>query len=428
MLFRILRESFLRHKRRKLIAVTAITLGTGIATGLLSVAVNIGDKISRELKRYGANLILLPQQDTLPLEIAGVDYSSLLTGGYLNEADLPKIKETFWRHNIIGFVPELQTRVTLIASPQLQAAVTLVGMWFDKSMPTADQPDFRTGLRHVISYWQVAGAWINDATPHEIMLGAEIARRFDLTAGDSLALASDGHRKRFLIRGLVTTGGAEEQQIFSSLATAQEFLQQPGKIKKILVSALTNPEDDFARKPMAQMTREEYDRWYCTPYVSSIAQQLREAIPGVEVRVVRQVAESEGALLRKISLLMFLIALAIFSTSILGVASTMTTTVLERRKEVGLFRALGAEGRQISGVFLGEALLMGAAGGGLGGGLGYLVAQQISWQIFGETLAYNTLLLPVAVVIAVLIAMLGSLLPLRKAFAFDPIVTLHSVA
>ncbi len=426
MLFRILSESFIRGKRRKLIALTAITLGTGIATGLLSVAVNIGDKISRELKRYGANLILLPQEDTLPMEVAGVDYSALLTGGSLNESDLPRIKETFWRHNIIGFVPELQARAALVTSPQDRHAVTLVGAWFDQAMPLKDQPDFRTGLRHVVSYWQVKGQWINDESQHEVMVGTEVARRFNLAIGDSIVLAINHHREALLIRGVVTTGGAEEQQIFAPLAAVQQLTSQPGKIKKILVSALTNPEDGFARKPMAQMSRQEYDRWYCTPYASSIAQQLREAIPGAEARVVRQVAEGEGTVLRKISLLMFLIALAIFCTSILGVTSTMTTTVLERRKEVGLFRALGAGPLQISSVFFGEALLLGLLGGVLGCALGYLVAQQISWQIFHETLRYNLLSLPVAVIVAILIATLGSWLPLRKAFAFDPVVVLHS--
>jgi putative ABC transport system permease protein len=426
MLFRILRESFLRGKRRKLIAITAITLGAGIATGLLNVAVNIGDKISRELKRYGANLILLPQADALPLEVAGVDYSALLTGGYLKEADLPKIKETFWRHNIVGFAPELPTRVALVVSPPQRESVTLVGTWFDKSMPLQEQPQFRTGLRHVASYWQVHGEWARDEAPDEIMAGAEIARRFNIHAGDSLRLEVNHQRENFFVRGLVTTGSVEEQQLFAPLAAVQRLSEQSGKVKEVIVSALTNPEDDFARKPIDQMTREEYDRWYCTPYISSIALQLREAVPGSEARVVRQVAASEGALLRKISLLMFLIALAIICTSILGVTSTMTTTVIERRKEVGLFRALGAEGRQISSVFLGEALIMGALGGMLGCGLGYLIAQQISWQIFGEIIEYNPLLLPVAVVIAILIAMLGSLLPLRKAFAFDPMVTLHS--
>jgi putative ABC transport system permease protein len=426
MLFRILRESFLRGKRRKIIAVTAITLGTGIATGLLSVAVNIGDKISRELKRYGANLILLPREDTLPLEVGGVDYSSLLTGSYLNESDLPRIKEIFWRHNIVSFAPELQARVTLVSSPSNRESITVIGTWFDKALPLADQPDFRTGLRHIVSYWQIAGAWVNDEAQREVMVGAEIARRFKLAAGDSLAVVINRQVENFFVRGVVTTGGVEERQIFATLSAVQQLAHQPGKIKKILVSALTNPEDDFARRPIEQMSQEEYDRWYCTPYVSSIALQLREAIPNSEARVVRQVAEGEGALLRKISLLMFLIALAIFCTSILGVTSTMTTTVLERRKEVGLFRALGAEGHQISSVFLGEALVMGLLGGALGGGLGYLVAQEISRQIFGDQLEYNSLLLPVAVVIAVLIAALGSLLPLRKAFTFDPIVTLHS--
>jgi putative ABC transport system permease protein len=424
MLFRILRESFIRGKRRKIIAVTAITLGAGIATGLLSVAVNIGDKIRRELKRYGANLILLPQEDNLPLEVAGIDYSALLTGGSLDESELPRIKEIFWRHNILGFVPELQTRVTLV-TPQHDEPVTLVGTWFDKALPLNDQPNFRTGLRHVVSYWKINGEWVSDESQRDVMVGAEVARRFVLAAGDSLVLETAYDRATLGVRGIITTGGAEEHQIFAPLAVAQRLTAQPGKIKKVLVSALTNPEDDFARQPIAQMSREEYDRWYCTPYAGSIAQQLREAMPGAEVRIVRQVAEGEGAILRKISLLMFLITLAIFGTSILGVASTMTTTVLERRKEVGLFRALGAEPRQISGVFLGEALLMGLFGGVLGSILGHLVARQISQQIFADAIHFNPLVLPVAVLMAMLIAILGSLLPLRKAFTFDPVVVLH---
>jgi putative ABC transport system permease protein len=426
MLFRILRESLIRGKRRKLIALTAITLGAGVATGLLSVAVNIGDKISRELKRYGANLIMLPQEDALPMEIAGVDYSALLTGGSLDESALPQIKEIFWRHNILGFVPELQARAAFYGLPQKKEVVTLVGTWFDKAMPLREQPDFRTGLRHVAGYWHVSGAWVRDDSQREVMIGAEVARRFNAANGDSIHLEVNSRREAFLVCGIVYTGGAEERQIFAPLAIVQQLTGQPGKIKKVLVSALTNPEDDFARKPLAQMTREEYDRWYCSPYVSSIAHQLREALPDAEVRIVRQVAESEGAILHKISLLMFLIALAIFCTSILGVASTMTTTVFERRKEVGLFRALGAESRQISSVFLGEALLLGIFGGVLGSILGYLIAQQISQQIFGDTLQFNPLSLPVAVLIAMLIAMLGSLLPLRKAFKFDPVVVLHS--
>jgi putative ABC transport system permease protein len=288
-----------------------------------------------------------------------------------------------------------------------------------------EQAEFRTGLRHVVNYWQVNGEWVSDEARRDAMIGLELAKRLQLAPGDSMQLEINHRREIFFIRGVVTTGGPEEQQIFAPLAAVQALADQPGKVKKILVSALTNPEDDFSRKPFERMSREEYDRWYCTPYVSSIAHQLREAMPGSEARIIRQVTEGEGAILRKISLLMFLITLAIFFTSILGVMSTMTTIVLERRKEVGLLRALGAESHQISSIFLGEALLMGLCGGILGSILGYTIALQISQQIFDAALPFNSLSLPVAVAIAMLIAIIGSLLPLRKAFAFDPVVTLH---
>jgi putative ABC transport system permease protein len=427
MLLRILRESFLRNKKRKLIAATATTFGTGIATALLIVAVNIGDKISRELKRYGANLVLLPQEDTLPVEIAGVDYSSLLAGGSLREADLPSLKQIFWRNNILGFVPELPTRAKMMRPNRPSEMVTLTGVWFDQSLPLPDEPNFRTGLRRVVNYWQITGQWISDSSQHDVMVGSELARRFNLMPGDSIRLDGSFQQKIFAVAAIIETGGAEEQQIFAPLSVVQQLSRQPGKIKKILISALTNPEDEFARKPIAQMTHEEYDKWFCTPYASSIAHQLREAVPGAEVRIIRQVVESEGLVLRKISLLMFLIALATFCTSVLGVTSTMTTTVLERRKEVGLFRALGAEPRHISGLFLSEALMVGLLGGLWGCVLGHLVAQLMSRQIFGAALHFNFLSVPIALVMAVLIAMLGSMLPLRKAYHIDPIVTLHSV-
>jgi putative ABC transport system permease protein len=400
-------------------------LGAGIATGLLNVALHIGDKISFELKRYGANLILLPQEDALPLEVAGVNFTPAPANSALDENALPRLKEIFWRHNILGFVPELQAPVAIMRAGHAPEKATLVGTWFDHPLPLPEQTEFRTGLRHVVNYWQVSGQWASDEARRGAMIGLELAKRLQLAPGDSMQLEINHRREIFFIRGVVTTGGPEEQQIFAPLAAVQALADQPGKVKKILVSALTNPEDDFSRKPFERMSREEYDRWYCTPYVSSIAHQLREAMPGSEARIIRQVTEGEGAILRKISLLMFLITLAIFFTSILGVMSTMTTIVLERRKEVGLLRALGAESHQISSIFLGEALLMGLCGGILGSILGYTIALQISQQIFDAALPFNSLSLPVAVAIAMLIAIIGSLLPLRKAFAFDPVVTLH---
>src|SRR5271169_2787678 len=109
---RIVYESFRRQARRKLLAGVAITLGVAVATAMIAVATDIGDKINRELRTYGANLIVTPQEDSLDVEIGGVNLKPPSDGAYLNEADLPKIKGMFWRNNIVGFAPMLPVIVS----------------------------------------------------------------------------------------------------------------------------------------------------------------------------------------------------------------------------------------------------------------------------------------------------------------------------
>ena len=113
MFARLLYESFRRQKRRKLLAGVAITLGVAVATAMIAVATDIGDKINRELRSYGANLLVTPQEDTIDVEIGGVNLKPPSDGDFLNEADLPKIKGTFWRHNILGFSPMLPVTVSI---------------------------------------------------------------------------------------------------------------------------------------------------------------------------------------------------------------------------------------------------------------------------------------------------------------------------
>ena len=117
---RIVYESFRRQARRKLLAGIAITLGVAVATAMIAVATDIGDKINRELRSYGANLVVTPQEDTLDVEVGGVNLKPPSDGAFLNEADLPKIRGTFWHHNIVGFSPMLPVTVK-VGSSQLSA-------------------------------------------------------------------------------------------------------------------------------------------------------------------------------------------------------------------------------------------------------------------------------------------------------------------
>ena len=157
MFLRLLYESFRRQKRRKLLAGVAIMLGVGVATAMIAVATDIGDKISRELRTYGANLIVTPQEDTLDVEIGGVNLKPPSDGAYLNEADLPKIKGMFWRNNIVGFAPMLPVSVTLGGAEN----VTLLGTYFSRHVVFGKQ-DFVTGVRTTHPWWKVQGAWPDD--------------------------------------------------------------------------------------------------------------------------------------------------------------------------------------------------------------------------------------------------------------------------
>ncbi len=111
MFLRLVADSFRRRPRHKLLTGAALALGMAVATAALSVSLDVGDRLAREFRSLGANLLVTPQADSLPLEIGGVDYRPANAGAYLPESDLPKIKTVFWHNNIIAFAPILEVRV-----------------------------------------------------------------------------------------------------------------------------------------------------------------------------------------------------------------------------------------------------------------------------------------------------------------------------
>jgi putative ABC transport system permease protein len=168
------------------------------------------------------------------------------------------------------------------------------------------------------------------------------------------------------------------------------------------------------------MTPVEYDRWYCSPYISSISHQIQQQFPGVEVRAIRQVAESEGRILTRVSGLMWIVTIAALFAAALAVGATSATSVLERRSEIGLMKALGASRRAVTSFFVAEQLLLALAGGMLGYALGIVLARALSIGIFGVAPELRWILLPIVLVLAAVVALLGSLLPLGRASRVDP--------
>lgn len=421
MFARLVYESFRRQKRRKLLAGAAITLGVTVATAMIAVATDIGDKINRELRTIGANILVTPQEDTLDLEIGGVNLKPPSDGAFLNEADLPKIKGTFWHNNITGFAPMLPVNVSLQHDGKTEN-LTLLGTYFSQPLSYGKE-EFTTGVRSTNPWWKVAGAWPDDNS-HDVLIGERLAKRLEAKPGDELD--ASGHQLR--VSGILSTGGAEDEQIVAPLALAQEILGKPGAVRRVFVSALTKPEDELGRRDPKSMSGAVYDRWYCSPYPASIAYQLQEAIPHSHAEQIRQVSQNEGAVLTRIEGLIFLVTLAALFASALAVSAAMATAIFERRAEVGLMKALGAGKVAVASVFFAEATLLALIGGLIGFAAGGLLARQIGKSIFNSQISTAPVLFPVILAIAVIVSFAGSATAIRKAVTMDPVFALRGEA
>jgi putative ABC transport system permease protein len=252
MFVRLVYESFRRQKRRKLLAGAAITLGVTVATAMIAVATDIGDKMNRELRTIGANLLVTPQEDSLDIEIGGVNLKPPSDGAFLDEADLPKIKGTFWHNNITGFAPMLPLNVKLEHDGQ-QQDVTLLGTYFAKQL-SFGKDNFTTGVRTTHPWWRVAGAWPDDNS-RDVLLGEKLAVRLGEKLGGELSFSG----KHFRVSGILSTGGAEDGEIVAPLAVAQEILGKPGAVRRVYVSALTKPEDALARRDPKSLSARRAD-------------------------------------------------------------------------------------------------------------------------------------------------------------------------
>lgn len=436
MFLRLVADSFTRRPRRKILSMAALAMGMAVATAALSVSLDVGDRLAEEFRSLGANLLVTPQEDTLPLEIGGVDYRPANAGTYLPAADLGKLKTIFWRFNIMAFAPILEVPVEMGSTlpgkgdaanglsqktAPTKTKITLIGTWKEHSVPVPDGSTYVTGIEKTNPWWHVEGNWFKEGTD-ECLIGTGLAGSAGVKVGDTLniqaATASAGRALKVV--GVLSTGGPEDDAIVAPLTIAQQLAGKPGEYRRLYVSALTKPEDAFARKDPKSMTPEEFDKWYCTPYISSIALQISEELKGTDVRVIRRVAEGEGNVMTRVRTLLWLVTFAALLAAALAVGASAAASVIERRTEIGLMKALGANSGLVAVLLAAEQLLLAFVGGGLGYALGIILARVLGERIFGFTPEPRIFALLIILALAALITLLGSAFPLRQAAQYDP--------
>lgn len=302
-----------------------------------------------------------------------------------------------------------------------------MGTWFNKhlELPTGETLD--TGIKQIKPWWEIDGQWFDDKETNSAIVGSALAQRLKVEAGQDLTLhvkTEQGLKPvKLKVQGVADSGGEDDDKIFVPLALVQKILDLPGKVSKIEVSALTTPENELARKAAEDpesLTADEFETWYCTAYVSAIAYQIEEAIPGSKAKAIRQVAESEGMILEKIQLLMLILTIAALVSAGLGVSNLMTTKVLERTREIGLMKAIGAQNSMVVFLFLIEAVIIGALGGVLGYGLGLGFAQIIGQSVFDTSLSIKGLVFPIVIILSIFVTLAGSLTAIKSIIKLQP--------
>jgi len=443
MFLRLVTDSFTRRPRRKFLTGAALALGMAVATAALSVSLDVGDRLAREFRSLGANLLVTPEADSLPLEIGGVDYRPVNSGAYLPESDLPKLKTIFWHNNIVAFAPLLELSVKgmvvssggergVPADRQSWPAIPLIGTWSDHKTPLPEGATFETGVSQTNPWWRITdGRWFADDA-QECVVGKNFARKAGsnlhghflpgVALGDRVALESSNSSAPLLLKtvGILDSGGPEDDTILVPLPIAQKFLAKPGFYRKLYVSALTKPEDDFGRRDPASMNAKDLERWICTPYISSIAYQIKEVLPGADVRVIRRVAEGEGQILTRVRTLLWLVTAASLVAAALAVGASSAASVIERRTEIGLMKALGAGSGTVGVLLAAEQLLLAFVGGGIGYSIGIILARLVGEKVFGAAPEPSLLVFFAVLALAGAVTFLGSAIPLRRASRYEP--------
>lgn len=427
MFWRMVSKTLIRQKSKMLMIAFTVILGVSLSTAMMNVMLGVGDKVNRELKVYGANITVRHKDAALMSDLYGLTGLGV-NDKFLHEEDILKLKTIFWGFNILDFAPMLDGQAIMQVNGRVAGDVSLLGTWPEKHAILSTGEELNTGLKSLRTWWEVKGEWLNEKDSDAVMIGNLLASKNNIHVGDSITLINNGLVKNFRVKAIFNDGGNSDSKILMPLESVQEFMNLHGKISNIEVSALTTPDNDLARKAAQDprsLSPDEYETWYCTAYVSAICHQIQEVIRDGVAKPVRQVAESEGTILNKTTLLMILITILSSIGSALAISNLITASVIERSQELGLLKALGAYNWQIALLVLVEVMMTGLLGGVLGYFLGIGFAQIIGQTVFGSYIEIARMVILIVAIILFFVTLIGSIPAIRYLMALKPTEVLH---
>lgn len=394
----------LRRRRGKALFLTSgIAIGIGTVIALLSLSGSIREEIGSQLDRFGANIVVVPQSNSLALDYGGISVSGVSFDVHqLTDEDTKRILEIPYRKRLSVVAPKLLSAVQVDGKQVLLAGV-----------------DFTAELR-LKRWWHISGQ--RPQTEADLLVGYEAARALSIievpsenkeqsggsshhTSAEpsditirraSVQIASRAHR----VAGIIgRTGGPEDRMIFASLGHVQELLGRPGQLSIIEVSALCKD---------------------CP--VSDMVSQISRQLPHANVSAVQQAVRARTEAVERLTRFSAVVSAVVLAIGALMIFTTMMGSVIERTKEIGVLRAIGFRRSHIVKELMIEVSAISTAGGLIGWGAGTL-ASWAALPYFSETRMAFELRSPLAlfaVTVAVVIGLLSSIYPALRASRLDP--------
>lgn len=479
MFLRMITASLLRRRSRMLVALLSIAIGATILSGLVTIYYDVPRQMGAQFRNYGANMILLPDEgETLTADAAQNALAAIAQDQLIGAApyryvrldmvkrqqsfmaagtDFEQVQKTSPYFNVEGRYPQNEREVLVGKEIADTIGVKLKGIMELTYKPAAtasfdgtQADDLAPGATlsgsaegwgggmvyvtvHLDGEARIESVEVDTSTQTEevggacaqapftnqfigksipvalgsdvdVLSGATLTSAAAVEAVNSARTAVGAAADRtinFTVVGILDTGGDEEGYLFLSLDD---------------MAALTGEADNLSVVELSvSAAQEELEH-----YVSAI----REGNGGVIPRLVKRVTRSETAVLSKLQALVFLVTAVVLLLTMICVSTTMMAVISERRKEIGLRKALGASDNGIRAEFLGEVMFLGVLGGVLGALLGFAFAQVVSVNVFGSSITFQPLLLPITVLVSMAVTGASCLLPIKHAVAIDPALVL----
>ena len=364
---------------RTVLLLAVLAMASSLATALGIVSFSMGKRVAEEVRKYGANLVIIPESARLDVGSGGLNFGAISEPVYLQDK---QVDDALARGNI-----------------KAERSFHLRGALHWKNADIMVEGVDFAEIRRLFPWWQVRGGW---PAAGEAIVGSDLAARLGVKAGDTIELSGPEQAVRLRVSGIVATGGEEDGLLFMALPELQRALGLDGRIT--MVRLLVTAEGDSLKKSAAA---------------------LQSLLPNAKVSEVRQIAHTSEGLLAKVKLLMVLVTVVVLISAGSSVAGTMSTTVLERSKEIGLMKAVGGTRWEVLLIFSGEAAMLGLLGGVAGCLFGTGIAQFITRTVFAASIEFIPWFAGISLAVSLFLALLGSVGPMISVFRLDPVRSLR---